>query len=796
MDDLLEKNLLVLERYQPEFVKCLRNKISCIGAIEKVQIKGQTRIAGATIPPFTEELSDLSGLFEPRLPVAIIQGVGSSAYFFNILKHLPKWIRIVIIIDPHLSLIVNLLKEISLYDVLSRVLLVFIAFDSASVIDEAIKVAFASRGFLVGRKQLRILHKEENEATGEAIPSLFRLFGERLEYYISLMGNSPDDSLLGLRQMALSSPWTLFGARLQPLRDTCSGFSAIIVSAGPSLDKNINILKKNKDKYIIIAVDTIVEKLLINGIKPHFVCVLERVYALYLECFRPLFKDWRKELSDVILVSQSVCTPQIVGRWPGPVVVVGKDDINLEKAIVGHLLGGTVIPSGASVSHMCLGLAWYLGVSSAALVGQDLAYGDMGESHARDYTFLGQETYEAGIPESERLVVEGIAGFPVRTNRWWKYFRDVFSAMIPRLGVPVSDCTEGGAFIPQTDVLPLQTFAESHIPSNTNIDLRVFFIEKIRYKSDKMHLDEYDDVYDHIQGNFVESLNCVEDGLKYIYNLNLSLVSNTRLTNSTYIINKYFNEIIAKNPYLAFILQFRIGQIIAETFSEALPVGLVEVRKWANIYKIFFEDARKVIKSAQGWLMYIDGVRQMREQILRILFSDEEVSEADIVKYCVGTNESFRDAILVDIFFAKTDIIENSWSVYGLWSIASHFIVEKRFTEASDMLRTATENAKSVEMGPEDYVRLNLDAAECLLSPDLCRQPELSKAHDTLAEVYSLSPENKKLLELTSLLIHTQLNILETYGIPADYAKIAFFKSLESSLPHHPDKILEIIFKN
>ena len=795
MDDLLKKNLLILERYQPEFVKYLKSEIPCAGVVEKAQIKDKNWIFGATKGPFMENLYDLPHFYESKLPVAVVQGIGGFDYFNNVLKKLNKSVRIVVIIDSNVSLVVNLLKNISLRDCLCNYFLVFVVFNRFDIIDEAIKVAFGTKGFLVGKKHFKILHKWENEATGGAISSLTRLFEERLEYYISLLGNSPDDSLLGLRQMALSSPWTLFGFHLQPLRNTCSGLSAIIVSAGPSLDKNINILKENKDKYIIIAVDTIVEKLLINGIKPHFVCVLERVYALYVECFRPLFRRWRKELCDVILVSQSVCASQIVGRWPGPVVVVGKDDINLERAIVGRLLGGTILPSGASVSHMCLGLAWYLGVDSAALVGQDLAYGDMGESHARDYTFLGQETYEAGIPESERLLIEGISGTPVRTNHWWKYFRDVFTTMIPKLGIPVFDCTEGGAFIPGTRVLSLQMFTKSQILLNRNMDFANYFIQKIQNEFNNMRQNEYDNVYSCLQGKFDESLICVENALQNIDNLNLPVVADVSVNKSINNISKYFNQIMAKNQYLVFILQFRIGQIIAETFSDAMPVGLVEVRKWANIYKKFFEDARKVIKSAQGWLMYIDGVRQMREQILKVLFLDYEISEADIVKHCKGTNESFRDAIFVDILFAKTDIIEKSWSVYSLWSIASHFIVEKRFTEASDMLETATENAKYVEMEHDDYTRLHLDAAECLLSPDLCRQPVLSKAHDILAEIYRLSPENKKLIELTFLLVHTQLKILENYGSPDDYAKFVFFKSLEYRLSLYPNNVLEVIFK-
>lgn len=63
--------------------------------------------------------------------------------------------------------------------------------------------------------------------------------------------------------------------------------------------------------------------------------------------------------------------PQIVGTWPGPKIVIGKAGLPLDTWIVSQL-GGDVIPSGASVAHMCMNIAALLGSDKLPLSGRTL----------------------------------------------------------------------------------------------------------------------------------------------------------------------------------------------------------------------------------------------------------------------------------------------------------------------------------------------------------------------------------------------------------------------------------------
>ena len=62
---------------------------------------------------------------------------------------------------------------------------------------------------------------------------------------------------------------------LAQLKDIYKGRTAVIVSAGPTLDRNIETLKKYREKFVLFSVGTAVKTLYKNGIKPDFLCIIE-----------------------------------------------------------------------------------------------------------------------------------------------------------------------------------------------------------------------------------------------------------------------------------------------------------------------------------------------------------------------------------------------------------------------------------------------------------------------------------------------------------------------------------------
>jgi hypothetical protein len=84
-----------------------------------------------------------------------------------------------------------------------------------------------------------------------------------------------DNFIKNLPKVTASPGINIFAGRF-------SDTPAVIVSAGPSLDKNIHELRDKKDNVLIIAADTTIKPLLAAGIEPHFVMTGDPSHANYL----------------------------------------------------------------------------------------------------------------------------------------------------------------------------------------------------------------------------------------------------------------------------------------------------------------------------------------------------------------------------------------------------------------------------------------------------------------------------------------------------------------------------------
>lgn len=146
------------------------------------------------------------------------------------------------------------------------------------------------------------------------------------------------------------------------------GATALVVSSGPSLDKNINDLLKYKDKLdncIIIAGNRTVKPLIENGIIPDFVCAIDPQDVVY-----DMLKDY---LSYKIPLVYTENTNNKLVKLTEGIKLFGSKGLAL-------LLGDKILNklsefySGGSVAHLQTNVAVKLGCEYVVFLGQDLAY--------------------------------------------------------------------------------------------------------------------------------------------------------------------------------------------------------------------------------------------------------------------------------------------------------------------------------------------------------------------------------------------------------------------------------------
>ena len=73
----------------------------------------------------------------------------------------------------------------------------------------------------------------------------------------------------------METPFEIYPYSINKLIDIFQGKPGVIVSTGPSLEKNIHVLKEHQDKLVIVAVGQALRVLMGYGITPDFICTVD-----------------------------------------------------------------------------------------------------------------------------------------------------------------------------------------------------------------------------------------------------------------------------------------------------------------------------------------------------------------------------------------------------------------------------------------------------------------------------------------------------------------------------------------
>ncbi len=288
-----------------------------------------------------------------------------------------------------------------------------------------------------------------------------------------------DHSFKNIRHIYSSTPVSaLFGK--------FKGMPGIIVSAGPSLKKNIRILNKLKDRALIVCVDTALKVLHKYGIVPHIVMTLDsQKYSL--KHFLGLMD------SGAVLLADIVSCPRLIESYRGEKIISttlkffndSKGNPKTETTPVWDwiekytgYIGG--IQSGGSVATSVFDLLLNLGCDSIILAGQDLAYTGReihctGTYHNDDWLpgisrFTNLETINQNVIRKRKIkYIESYKGRgTVISDFVFDIYRYWFKESAGKVAIPVINTSEGGARIENTDEKTMdEVFSSLKKPDNT-----------------------------------------------------------------------------------------------------------------------------------------------------------------------------------------------------------------------------------------------------------------------------------------------------------------------------------------
>lgn len=237
----------------------------------------------------------------------------------------------------------------------------------------------------------------------------------------------------------------------EAFRDT--DIPAIIVAAGPSLKKNVELLREVYDKALIIAVDRAVPTLAGLNIKPHMTATVDAIKApVFLE------SDFVRELPVLFYAMGNRATQD---RHEGHLVYFGVGGSFYGLGGLDDLLMpyGNVGGSVATAIFTCLE---QIGFQNIILIGQDLAYDAELHTHA-DGSLRNPDFHD--LEE-----VDGIDGGKVMSRfDWMNFTRFYEQEIIAHPNLNVIDATEGGALIRGTKIMTFREAIDTYC--NTNCDV-------------------------------------------------------------------------------------------------------------------------------------------------------------------------------------------------------------------------------------------------------------------------------------------------------------------------------------
>jgi len=212
----------------------------------------------------------------------------------------------------------------------------------------------------------------------------------------------------------------------------------VIAGAGPSLDDNIEVLKKHREKVIVIACERAIPTFKHHNLKPDYIACVENIHGMMRH-----FDMHHDFIEGIPLIAPYGVTHIVPRFYNGPIIFTnsGTDNAWLNP------INDFKTDAGYCVGHYGFHLAEALNPTKIILVGSDLAYKD-GKSHT-------SHTHSDGVAKNS-IFVQGYSGGEVETSSTFKNYLDMFTGMFNDCTVPVFNSTEGGAFIPGAEHLPLK----------------------------------------------------------------------------------------------------------------------------------------------------------------------------------------------------------------------------------------------------------------------------------------------------------------------------------------------------
>lgn len=451
--NIFEKNVLGISSYSASMAKALLE----INTIKKYSLDKSEDCFSINIlskntkiykDPKSEVLKAIKD-FENSYyfyPALFIYGLGNGAFIKALLENTEH--KTIIVFEPEIEILYLILTVLDFSKELEKHSLFLI--ESSSIKDTQFKFLTQLDGVMQSAKIYNLyINTTFYDNFSDDILRINNNFSTIFIQNMRENGNDATDTIIGINQTLEHIPAMLEGIALKSILEQRKNKvnTAIVVSTGPSLNKQLGLLKKIEDKATIICADSSYTILKKYNINPDFVVSIERI-ALTSEFFNSPVSNFD---DNIIFICATLTHENTITYLKDRNYALVFRPIVFEKGFDDSDFG--YIGSGQSCAHLAYELAERLGYKRIAFIGQDLAFSQDNKSHSVDNDII----YSAeSINDIETAPAYGGKG-EVVSRVVWNVFRRQFEALFALRedkSIEILNCTEGGARIASSTELP------------------------------------------------------------------------------------------------------------------------------------------------------------------------------------------------------------------------------------------------------------------------------------------------------------------------------------------------------
>ncbi|HEF6274341.1 TPA: motility associated factor glycosyltransferase family protein [Campylobacter jejuni] len=390
----------------------------------------------------------------PRYPFVCIYGIGNALLIKNLAKHykhlfvFESEIELFILALSTLDLSEELkVYKVVLFDCVAKDLEIQIAmiFDQQSILEYlSLYEMFINTSYYLRfyEKQIVFLNEVCLKTIGVAVRNA------DISCFLPLL--TYEQFLQNIPSMLESIPFQRI------LNERKNKFdNAIVVSAGPSLTKQLPLLKAYQDKAVIFCADGALSMLEKEGIVPDYVTNLD-----YSDWSIKFFQN-KENLKQSIIALECATHPNVVRSLKAENCMIVLRNKALYQRF--NLNDFGYIDTGTHVSHFSYTLALALGFKNIIMIGQDLAFDEEGNSHSKGFSYGEQFNGEKTVPTLKAQAYAGKG--EVLTHITWNDYRIKLEYLFACNDQKAKfyNATEGGARISFTEELSFKECCEKFL---------------------------------------------------------------------------------------------------------------------------------------------------------------------------------------------------------------------------------------------------------------------------------------------------------------------------------------------